>query len=224
MIADYDRHTFSLSPCVWPSTFDSKIVTILPPSANDTNTTTTATNPISQKSSTPVGAIAGGVVGGILLIVALAVAYWFFIYRPKHRKPVPKPDEPESSLPPSTVTQAATIATEHSELDGHFHGAELTAYEEAEKKRLAEAEIAGTPILGHEMDSQVPVGSELDSPQIFEMPAREPVGTEMHSPGASPSLSPGVLRSGQRSPLSREGSSDRDGVVRHNLHETYYHK
>jgi hypothetical protein len=49
---------------------------------------------------------------------------------------------------------------------------------ELEEKK---AEIAGDPILGSELASPEPVGSELDSPQIYEMPAREVVESELRT-------------------------------------------
>jgi hypothetical protein len=54
--------------------------------------------------------------------------------------------------------------------------------EEGYKEVQAISEIAGTPILGHEMDGRCLVDNrgELKSrqPQMFEMPARKLVGTE----------------------------------------------
>ncbi|KAF8857296.1 hypothetical protein BDZ45DRAFT_803431 [Acephala macrosclerotiorum] len=185
-IADYDRSQSTVAPCVWPSAFTENIVAIHPPSPNSTNNTITITHKSSISSSTPIGAIVRGVVGGIVLIIAAILAYWWFIYKPKHKNHV----EPEGSSAPRT---------------------ELSTHEEAEKKRRAKAEIAGTPILGHETDSQAGIGNEAGDTQVFEMPAREPVGSELHTPQGSPRqslrfseglVSPRSQSGGTRSPLS----------------------
>ncbi|KAK7688892.1 hypothetical protein QCA50_007583 [Cerrena zonata] len=38
-------------------------------------------------SSTPVGAIVGGVIGGVALLIISAIAIWFFCFRPRHGQP-----------------------------------------------------------------------------------------------------------------------------------------
>jgi hypothetical protein len=72
------------------------------------------------------------------------------------------------------------------ELDGAAGRTSLVPTdEEGYKEVQVISEIAGTPILGHEMDGRRPVDNrgELESPQpqMFEMPAREPAGTEQYS-------------------------------------------
>lgn len=62
----------------------------------------------------------------------------------------------------------------------------------------------------------MPVRTELDSPQVYEMPAREPVGSEMTSPVLSD-------RNEKVSPLSL-GEEGPPGHFDRNerLHRTYY--
>lgn len=219
LTADYDRSQFTVSPCVWPSTFTQDIYAIYQP-----NSTLAIVNN-KKGSSTPIGAIVGGVVGGVVFLLAAFLLFWFCYLKPRRKKPAELPatkaGESDTPLDPN-----GTPHPTQSELDpASREFAEMSAYEEAEKKRqrLAEAEIAGTPILGHEMDSHTPVGSELggEGNEIFEMPgneahempAREPVGSEMPTPVPSPLGSPrsterspmlsGASTAGQRSPLSR---------------------
>lgn len=229
LIADYDRSQFTVAPCVWPSTFTENIVAIHPPGANTTNSTTTITHN-SSSSSTSIGAIVGGIVGGIVLIIAAIAAYWWFIYRSKNKK---RSELEGSSAPMDTEagTAAGINVQDKPELDANFERTELSAYEEAEKKRRAEVEIAGTPIPGHEMDSQAGIGNEVDDTQVFEMPAREPVGSELHTPQGSPRQSPRISEGlvSPRSPLSvssrdssRGPSGGYFGKGRSRKHETYY--
>ncbi|TVY15848.1 Candidapepsin-8 [Lachnellula arida] len=178
LIADYDRSEFTIAPCVWPSTFKSDIRSILPPSANTTRTNGTLTE-IQKHTSIPVGAIVGGVIGGIALIVGAALLFYLFFYRRRHITSDSSPDVP--TIDPSAYAAVAQVdpTKDKSELYSHYHGTELAAALEQEKRN---AELAGNPILGSELASSQPVGSELDSPQIYEMPARESVAREMESP------------------------------------------
>jgi hypothetical protein len=208
IIADYDRSQFTVAPCVWPVTFAENIVAIHPPSTNNTTNTNTTLTPTqnSPSSSTPIGAIVGGVVGGIVLILAAVLAYWWFIYKPRHKPGAELEGNSESGMMASINVQ------DKPELDANMTILELSAYEEAEKKRRALSEIAGTPLLGHEMDSQVGIGNELDSPEIFEMSAMEPVGSELHSLQSSPRQSP-RFSEGLVSPQSRSGARSPFGPV-----------
>ncbi|TVY93969.1 hypothetical protein LAWI1_G000906, partial [Lachnellula willkommii] len=171
LMADYDRSEFTIAPCVWPSAFKSDIRSILPPSANTTRTNGTLTE-IQQHTSTTVGAIVGGVIGGIALIVGAALlskhSYATYFSTVADTSP---PTVPLTSISVCAVAQVDPTK-DKSELYSHYHGTELAAALEQEKRN---AELAGNPILGSELASSQPVGSELDSPQIYEMPAMESV-------------------------------------------------
>ncbi|TVY27669.1 Candidapepsin-8 [Lachnellula hyalina] len=203
LVADYDRSEFTIAPCVWPSTFTSDIKSILPPSANSTSTNGTLTE-THRHTSTPVGTIVGGVVGGIALIVGAALLFYLFVYRRRHPKPAAPASESSPDVSTTDPSAYAAVAEadaalvdptkDKSELSGNFGGTELAAAHEQDKRN---AELAGTPILGLELASPQPVGSELDSPQIHEMLARESVVREMESP----------LGSGQNPKTGEEDSS-----------------
>lgn len=132
------------------------------------------------------GAMVGGVVSGIIAVSFCALLFWLCYWQPRRKKSSPalavngtsKNDEDqETSTDPSSFRPFA----------------ELSAYTEAEKKRVPEmqAEIAGTPILGHEM---VGVGrpwrSNIIPYEAHEIPAPEPVGTELPSPSRRSSSNP----------------------------------
>lgn len=72
VIADYERHNFSVFQCKWEGNAQQQIVPILLPTspANDTSTTSST-----KKHSLPVAAIAGGVGGGVILFASLALLY-----------------------------------------------------------------------------------------------------------------------------------------------------
>jgi hypothetical protein len=170
LIADYDRSDFTLSPCVWASTFNPSINAIYPPGSNSTiypsgsNSTynnsavTTASRP-----PTPIGGIVGGVIGGLLIAIIAVLLYWHFIWKPRHR--------------------AQTLTREDATTEILYEKPELAAGLEHEI-----VQIAGQPVTGSEMDAQPPVPGELHSSPMYEMPAREPVGNEMHSPGLDEDL------------------------------------
>jgi hypothetical protein len=69
------------------------------------------------------------------------------------------------------------------------------------------AQLAGTPLMGAEMDGQTPLVGKLSSSSVFEMPAREPVGSEMESPGLKEVSTSGIGdRTGaSRLPMKRTG-------------------
>jgi hypothetical protein len=191
LIADYDRSEFTIAPCVWPPTFTPDIKAILLPSANTMNTTAEVT--VTHKHSTLYGAIAGGIFG-LALLVGSFLLFNFLIYRRRH----PKSTSEDSDNPQSEDSNSETaidttecrtdaevpnveLVGQHggAELYGQLGGCELDAKRELERKK---AEIAGTPILGSELVSPESVGSELDTPQIHEMPAREVVESELRTP------------------------------------------
>jgi hypothetical protein len=183
LIADYDRSEFSVSPCMWPSTFNENIKAILPPGETAPNNTITITL---KPSPAPAGAIAGGVIGGVAVLILASLAFFFFYWKPRHQaKPVElSVSEEEQEAKPGTPATDPPKDPLHQELDGVFAGAELPDIYSVERKK--QGELAGTPVSQSELASPEPVGSELDSPQVFEMPAREAVGSELSSAALSP--------------------------------------
>ncbi|KAH7336109.1 aspartic peptidase domain-containing protein [Rhexocercosporidium sp. MPI-PUGE-AT-0058] len=163
LIADYDRSEFTVAPCAWPSTFTENIVAIHPPDFNDTITI------IHKPKITPIGAIVGGVVGGIAFLLALALAYWF-VYNPKHAKK--RAELVASSDPDFHVVATADHYHDKMELSTGVESvlSELPAYDKAQKQQRM-SEIAGTSLIGHELESR----------PIYEMPTTEPVGSELHT-------------------------------------------
>jgi len=67
VIADYDSSTFTVAPCTWQSDMTAQIHAILPPGGNIK----------SPSSSFPAGAIAGVVVGVVVLVALIGLAIFF---------------------------------------------------------------------------------------------------------------------------------------------------
>lgn len=156
MMADFDRSEFTIAPCVWPSTFTPDIRSLVPSTsaANSTNNTTSSVGSESIKSSTPKGAIVGGVIGGLALLVGCLALFYFFIYRPKRKATKTHEAPTDATSGQSTAPPSARNEERHTD-----------------KKKQPEAEIAGGPILGSELPSPDAIGNEIDSMQVFEMPA-----------------------------------------------------
>jgi len=199
MIADFERSEFMIAPCVWPATFKQEIVPILLPSVNSTittpNTNTTTTPPPNREAAhhpVPIGPIIGGIAGGVALILCGLILTYLFIWKPRRaKKHTQVPSDPSHSIAPTELS-ITDFTLNKSELDSQQYGAqEMLDIREVERRQ--KHELAGPPA-GQELDTHVPVGSELDSPWLYEMPAREPVGSEMASPVSE--------RSTQISPLS----------------------
>jgi hypothetical protein len=220
MIADFERSEFTLAPCVWPATFEQDLVPIsLPTLTTSSNTTTISATPSASPKKVSIGPIIGGVVGGLGVLLAALILVYFFVWKPRQKKKKSQPsehsgDELMDHKPPTPTSTA--YAGNNAELDSkHIVGEML----DSEVERLRKYEVPGTPgNRGEELDTHVPVGSELWAPQVFEMQAREPVGSEMASPVNS-QRSP----SNTVSPLSQGGAtspgySDREG----GRHQTYY--
>ncbi|KAL2074840.1 hypothetical protein VTL71DRAFT_8619 [Oculimacula yallundae] len=154
LTADYDRSEFVVAPCVWPSTFQQNLVAIYPP---DSNQTISAIPGPEDSKSTPIGAIIGGVLGGLILLAA-ALAYWYFVVRRKRRQ-----SEVASAPGPVDVNDSNGLSAYEkmnhlrlSEVAGSTildHDGELDD-EQGLKNNQRISEIAGRPLLGQEMDGQ----------------------------------------------------------------------
>ena len=207
LIADFERSIFTLSQCIWPSTFKEDIRAILPPGNSTNNPTNTTIE--TPKRHTLVGAIAGGVGGSVILIILGFLLAYIYVWKPRQKKrpaiPIGITENPED-ISIETVIVDPNFKAELDAKETEYKGAELDDDGELE---IVKQEIGGTPIRGHELDTYVPAGAELDSPQVFEMPAMEPVGCELQSP-SSPVISP-MSFAGQR-----------DYVDMGRRHDTYY--
>jgi hypothetical protein len=173
LIADYDRSTFMISPCVWPAIFNTSIHAIYPPTSNSTDTTNT-TIAIPLRHGRPKGAILGGTVGGFLVIVLVITLYWKFLWKPKHRS--------QFRMTESEKDASSSSLADKPELDASNGRVELLTFSEQETRREM-VQIAGTPVMGVEMDTHVVAVDELDSSAVHEMPAWEPVRIELPSSG-----------------------------------------
>jgi hypothetical protein len=187
LIADYDRSDFTLSPCIWASTFTPSINAIYPPDSNTTYNNSTVTT--ASKPPTPIGGLVGGVIGAIFVAIIAVLLYWNFIWKVRYRTQL------------LTIKDATTEAL--------YEKPELAAGLEHEI-----FQIAGQAVTGPEMDAQPPAPGELHSSPMYEMPAREPVGNEMHSPGLDEDLRSRSRRSSasvsRRFGLSRVDDTGRD--------------
>ena len=111
LIADYDRQNFSISQNTWDTEAKEHIVTIHPPSANDTSNSTTPLTPASSHHH-PIsgGAIAGIAIAGLLALAILALLI-FGIHRRRKGlsffKRLPfLPELPSSSEKPNPAKSA----------------------------------------------------------------------------------------------------------------------
>ena len=158
LTADYERHNFSVSQCSWIADSKQSIVAIPPLPSID------ATMP-----NLTIGAIAGGVIGGAVVLVLIAV----FTYRIWSR-----------------IRQAKIGRTRPSS-----PGPEVDAVEEAKFELPSKGDQSGeheldarfTAFPGHEIGSNPYPGAELESQggwPVYEMPAREEPASEMPTKGA----------------------------------------
>jgi len=191
--ADYDRRNFSVSQCNWQPDAQSNIVPILPPAQESSNSGSGSGSlgtPINKSitSSPPVGAIAGGVVGGVVVIIAIAILLWFFCIKPRRRRaeaaaaaaaaspepqPRPRPEE-EAFMKPELDSEEVRKAHE---MEAHKN--QWISEVDAEQARIYEME--GKKVI-YEMDGKKGIWAvEADGTpiEIHEMPAREEVAHEM---------------------------------------------
>lgn len=124
-MVDYDRSGFTVAPCVWPLTFAENIVAIHPPGSNNTITV------VHRSENTLIGAIVGRVVGGIALLLGLALAYWCFVYKQKYVKKLVELVAAESHTAADDNCQGKTelsMGVESVQND-------MSAYEKAQKQQ-----------------------------------------------------------------------------------------
>ncbi|KAG0650065.1 hypothetical protein D0Z07_3295 [Hyphodiscus hymeniophilus] len=168
VVADYERRNFSVFPCRWDafstpdiaSTF-SPTYNITPPSSPNNDIPPTG----KSKGSSNTGAIAGGVVGGLLALAIGAALLYFCWWRPKRRQHYTTDGKLEKSglNPPSQDPDQSETA--------------------GNEPHLTKAELANTQ--RHELEGSVGLlnGSAGPSkgPMVFEMPAREEVASELRA-------------------------------------------
>lgn len=142
VIADYERHNFSVSQALFPSTsVSANLVAIYPPgNDNGTNTNTNNTT-TTKKGGLEAGAIAGIAIAIVatLALVAIAALLWSKKTKKRHDLAVTGVPRPEGQEPTHTVV-GLTPDPAKPELDGnktnvhemteqHFVPPELPAYE-----------------------------------------------------------------------------------------------
>lgn len=242
VIADYDRGTFTVSQCDWTPAPRTEIVPILPEVRNVT-TGSGGTETPGEPSKTPVGAIAGGVAGGAIALIAAGLLFWFL--RRRKRNQAAQAEEhpsPKSNHSETTETGAAVLPgpNDHKpELAGTMHDpskTDMTNKVELHEQGVYKAELFGSEehaLAGYrnEKNTTTPVLHEMEGGgdrwhvyeadgrqvEIHEMPDAE-VANEM---GSGHAREPGRLasRGGQStgpspvSPFSQVSSSPEESPL-----------
>lgn len=189
LIADYERSTFTIAPCVWPPTFKEDIVAILPISASSSSSLSSDPTVTPHAHRTPTATIAGGIAGCVILIIFCFVLGHKFFYKPRHKKAVETPGLDTAMTGTAGSIDEPFAKPELDAKDTEYHVVELAVSDKGDQdvEMQAAGEIDGRPVRGHELDGKAPVRSELASQAVYEMPAREAVGTEL---GPSPGFNP----------------------------------
>jgi len=163
VVADYERRNFSVYPSRWEADAKPEIVTIFSPSYGITpvpgpgNSTDDSTSK-SSKGKSNAGPIAGGVVGGLLFIAAVAAAVFYFCYwRSKRRQHYTTNGEKSEMLAPLPDNPALALEDPH----------------------MTKAELANTQRMSNIPELE---GSGGGPSHVFEMPVREEVALEMRAP------------------------------------------
>jgi hypothetical protein len=161
VIADYDRRNFSVAQCNWNPSAQQNIITIRSPSGEGSASNGTAGTSGGSKSSNsvPVGAVAGGVVGGVVAIAGIAALLWFFCIKPRRRRA-------------KATELAAQTGTEN---DPPAPPPEDPTADKAEMDNQDKDRV-------HEMEgkkNQWVVETDGQEVQIAELPAREEVAAEL---------------------------------------------
>ena len=213
MIADFERQEFTVAPCAWPATFQQNLVAIVPPGQKDItgNNAKNTSEHANSDHKVSIGPIAGGAGGGLVVLIAAAVCFWFFYWRKRHGK-LSKDELSASHEETSAFNQNGAIGVTEMEAK---HYAEL--HDGNGNSKDYKYEMVGTPAGSgpqrQEMDTYMPVGNELESVHVYEMPA-EAVASEMGMGSGRPAtseaeeVSPALRSAGLVSPLSgTEGGS-----------------
>ena len=173
--ADYERRTFTVSQCTWNPGAQQSITAISAVSAPSTS----PTSPPPKPKHLSGGAIAGIVVGSIVVVAALA-ALGYFLYK---RRFAPRPQEKDGPDKPEVNSNGQVKYSElvgdkvvGQELDGKHHpgqeidGVQSPGHELSSNTKVGH-ELAGDPKLDHELDSGQHGSAEL--------PAREEPRAEL---------------------------------------------
>lgn len=188
LIADYERGNFSVWPCKWDaSTNSARVVAI-----RSTNDTTSSDNEsgVERKSdgaqSLNSGAIAGIVIGGVVLLIAVPTVIFYCLRRRKRRSQVSS-ELSGDNLPLSNVEAAPAYypqkqnsgeeldSTARHELQGHnsYGVTEKTTAAETTQAVEIEAKQAATELPGQEQIFEMDAGHDIvkTGPEIYLEPA-----------------------------------------------------
>ncbi|CAG8981147.1 hypothetical protein HYALB_00005862, partial [Hymenoscyphus albidus] len=154
LIADYQRSTFTISPCTWPSNLEPDIRSIIPPLLRS-NANSTQPIPIPASKSSRLSLLLPAIVTLITLSILLIIIYVYIRKRKKSKQPQTLKKDPMT-----------TRTTNSSEFDD-FRKPEL------DTTGTEIMEIGGTEfraeIKGKEL--QMVINNEIDSEEVHEMPA-----------------------------------------------------
>lgn len=138
VIADYERHNFSVSQALFPSTSVSANLVAIHPPSNDNGTNTNTTSTITtKKGGLKAGAIAGIAIAGVatLAFVAIAALLWSKKKKTRHEMADTGVPRPEGQEPTHAVVDAAKPELDGNKTNVHemteqrFVPPELPAYE-----------------------------------------------------------------------------------------------
>jgi hypothetical protein len=158
LIADYDRHSFSVSQCKWDANAEQSIVPIYPPSPpSSTTTSTSSSTPDPSPSASSIGRIAGAAIGAFLLFFLLAfLAFYFLVLKPRRAHT-------------NAAQRLLHIENPDPILKAELHAQDITVHHEMQAEAVLPAEIDGALMV--EIDSQ--------HTRVYEMPAVEEVAAEV---------------------------------------------
>ncbi|KAL8719881.1 MAG: hypothetical protein Q9225_003178 [Loekoesia sp. 1 TL-2023] len=170
LIADYERRNFSISQCSWVENPQQDIKSISAP-ANGTDSR------VSQHLAS--GRVAGIVVGSIVVISAVGLAFYFSVVRKWRTKR--KRNEEEKSDGSGSPTEL-DVEEKPLEIDGERHlGPEIDGYPPRGP------ELDGNPFTGQEIDGNPHPGSEMEASNAFaqELGTKQVAATEMATNGVA---------------------------------------
>jgi hypothetical protein len=203
--ADYHRQSFSVSQRVWSENAPTKIVSVFPPggisNSSSNGTTTTTTNSSSKPISS--GAIAGIVIGAVVVLALIGVGIWFYL-RQKRRK---EEEKKSADLAAQISTEPKLTPDPYASPDGMIElGSPIKPPELHGTHYFSGAEVDGTP--GSERRFELGGPDTIDG--RVELEAPHGIG-ELHNAEIQPPppFSPVLPESGsEKSPLPARGGSD----------------